>query len=202
MERLVEAMNVANPALLVLVKRGYLVDIRPAGVPNGDVHLWCAKKNDTTLVAHAPLALLGLAALWERYGSRLATIGREMDADDIIGKHAPATWHSREDLYLSFNGHTVRADSGDRPYLENAALAALKSRGYDLDVYCETSEDRERKCINSWLVRRRDVEFEADPVTALGLAEMYEARGPRWRQKPGERDVWDEAFERAYPDDD
>lgn len=64
--------NVENTALRILRKRGYKLqlyydlDDEEQIIPSSE--LWEAEKNGCTLVAHTPIELLGLAAVYEYHG--------------------------------------------------------------------------------------------------------------------------------------
>ena len=62
---LVASGNTYNPCLIVLREMGY--DLALESGTNGS--LWCAKKGDQRFLAYSGPELLGLVALWERFGT-------------------------------------------------------------------------------------------------------------------------------------
>lgn len=62
---LAEAMNTYTPCLAVLVVKGFKVS---AEFPEDKSADWCADNGQVRLAASSPVALLGLAALWEARG--------------------------------------------------------------------------------------------------------------------------------------
>ena len=67
MEVLSEAMNTYNPALEVLLSRGYCL-FGEFESDDGPLRAWIAERSDVRLAATTPLGLLGLAMLWEQQG--------------------------------------------------------------------------------------------------------------------------------------
>ena len=82
--------------------------------------------------------------------------------------------------------------------MEDAALSLVASRGYALDVYTSDETMSESNHFDEWVGRTSQIEIQADALTLLGLIEMYEHRGPVWRARPDDPDVWDEAYDRTY----
>lgn len=69
MEVLSEAMNTCNPALGALLMQGYCLRAELDGGEDPP-SAWIAERPDVRLSASTPLALLGLAMLWQQHGPR------------------------------------------------------------------------------------------------------------------------------------
>lgn len=88
METLREAMNVYNPALDVLRSLGYC--LFGEFERDEEVRVWIAERGDVRLSAASPLALLGLAMLWQqrganwRRGPNLPLYDRILDGERIL----------------------------------------------------------------------------------------------------------------------
>src|SRR5215469_8364167 len=61
---IVAAGNTYNPCLLVLRQKGYLLSAEEGG----ELTLWEAKKDGLSFAGLSPPELLGIVALWERFG--------------------------------------------------------------------------------------------------------------------------------------
>lgn len=87
--RIVDAPNTHNPALIALREKGYVLGIYPPDEPDHgegprtEIGHWFARSGDREFVAGDPLALLGLAALWEHRGDNWRRVG-DPDIDDEI----------------------------------------------------------------------------------------------------------------------
>ncbi len=199
--RIVDAANTYNPALLLLVAGGYTIDVVPTDESEFPKHHWQATKEGCRLLADTPLALLGLVRLHEVHGDGVIdSLSREA-YDRVLardGADGPVV-----DFVISVGDAVV--DAGSAPEIlrgiQNAALEYLEGRGYALGAYRDDGEGEESHYIGGWVARHKGVEVEANAIALVGLADIADERGADWGQKETERDIWDEAFERAYPDD-
>ena len=196
--RIARAANTDGPALLTLQARGYTIFLELD--PNTGLYDRRAEGHGASLVAEAGSTLLGLAALWEIHEVALCGMKRTGFAPRLLtrvasGKALPAL-HRRVKVKLDRVG--CQNCGLDGRALEDAALSLVASRGYALDVYTSDETMSESNHIDEWVGRTSQIEIQADALTLLGLIEMYEHRGPVWRARPDDPDVWDEAYDRTY----
>ena len=76
------AGNTYNPALVILNEKGYRLKFTPAKADEGFPD-WEAEKDGHLFSATNPPELLGLVAIWERFGDRWQEAIRE---PDILGQ--------------------------------------------------------------------------------------------------------------------
>ena len=83
MQLLSQAMNTYTPALLCLQKIGY--ELRAVDDDDGeDQTIWIAENAEVRLSAFDPLALLGLASLWQMRGKDWSKGHEEQSLYDLL----------------------------------------------------------------------------------------------------------------------